>query len=1274
MTWSIADVGDKAGPLCRFEGFNGPLPNTRAYGSTSQVPSQPTNGAVRIPQLGPEQAQRYSRLFRSEAGEDALLPGEKVRTIFVKSQLPNDILGRVWNLSDTEQRGALGEGEFIIAMHLLASFKSGTMSAIPSMLPIGLYQAASRYIASPPAAAPGGGAASQRNSTPTANTPQFNASAGRNSPYPLASQTIGSNVTSDWAVSKPEKDFFDRQFERIDKGNKGYLTGEEAVSLFSSSRLPEDTLAQIWDLADINSEGQLSPDEFAVAMYLIRQQKTNPTFPLPSSLPSKLIPPSMRNKVRAPQQTTAPQFSEGSHTVPKSAVDDLFGLDSLPASTTGSSRRSATAGSFAPVSTSPSSAGSAQGGYKHFMPASTFGQSIVVPSDTGGSIGSSGSQGYRGPHGTAMDDLLGDSEPDLDNRLTSDSADIGNLTNQTAALNRQRQELQTSRGVVTTELGQTSSQKRELELRLKQMRSMYEQEVKEVNSVKEQLSSLRGDIQKTQQELAMIEGSYQDLKAQHHEVDLALQKDLRENATVKERIRNLGAEISQLKPELEKKRVQAKQQKGILAVNKKQLLTNESDLSQMREEVSSLQMGKSQDATTSFRDSESMNTAQSQGQSNKNPFARTKTGMSDASSSDMSSSGPFNSGASAVNSFENVFGPTPATSDTFDGQKSGASGYSKNLSSDRTRPAAGSVSTLSSDGPSIPTPPSSHRGLGHPNAVIQEGVMTGQKRKDSYGSGARSTGTNDQQSQDGSTHVEIGRANQSRAQASPFEIRDVDQKEDIFSQRIGDEQGMTESRHADRAQQPVRPVPTQAFSFGQAASAIPGAFPGEGGSQSRDANSGTASDAGYGLEGKLSRTATPGSSLDPFSISQLDQSGQVSSKDDFDVAFADFDPPKKTAGRPLGSGSNLAGVNPDDTVQHTRAFPPVGDEVTQNDSDSDGDHRFDDDFIPASPEAKKRHGGDGAPISSNAFEGRSTNAPKSTGTSSNDMPPRAEAMASPPSYSQVGSTESKNQTSHHGVTGFPAQYSGLLPSRTDPTIHSDRGTSQQGAPSVLSTTSKALSGTTAHAEYDDDDFDREFDDLDEASEADDGNEDTFGSSSAFRRGTDDFGPAFDSPMQSSRLRPSQSHSAIAAGKGVQPQSTEQSGRGPSQDKTEEYEDIFSAHSSGQQTSGNKSRSPAVDEVGPPGHPPPGRTAIQPTSHSVSSDGSGTGTNTSASSQRVSKPTGPSRGMSSGSEHDEPSLKRLTMMGYARDEALAALEKYDYNSNKVSLALHETVIC
>lgn len=50
----------------------------------------------------------------------------------------------------------------------------------------------------------------------------------------------------------------------------------------------------------------------------------------------------------------------------------------------------------------------------------------------------------------------------------------------------------------------------------------------------------------------------------------------------------------------------------------------------------------------------------------------------------------------------------------------------------------------------------------------------------------------------------------------------------------------------------------------------------------------------------------------------------------------------------------------------------------------------------------------------------------------------------------------------------------------------------------------------------------------------------------------------------------------------------------------------------------------------------------------------------------SRPPAPGRALTEAGEHDDPILKNLTSMGYSRPQALAALEQYDYNLERVSL--------
>lgn len=156
--------------------------------------------------------------------------------------MPNETLGRIWNLADTQLRGQLDATEFIIAMHFIASYKTGTMRGLPQTLPPALYEAASRR---------GGPARTFTGSRPTSTSEvppvpaiprQFTGSPVRTQ-SPLARQQFGTPLSAqstggDWLISPHDKADFDRIFNTVDTARRGVINGEQAVQFFSNSKLP----------------------------------------------------------------------------------------------------------------------------------------------------------------------------------------------------------------------------------------------------------------------------------------------------------------------------------------------------------------------------------------------------------------------------------------------------------------------------------------------------------------------------------------------------------------------------------------------------------------------------------------------------------------------------------------------------------------------------------------------------------------------------------------------------------------------------------------------------------------------------------------------------------------------------------------------------------------------------------------------------------------------------------------------------------------------------
>jgi epidermal growth factor receptor substrate 15 len=58
-------------------------------------------------------------------------------------------------------------------------------------------------------------------------------------------------------------------FTRVDTQKTGILTGDVAVEVFQGSRLPPQTLGEIWQLADSDNQGFLTRKGVAIALRLI---------------------------------------------------------------------------------------------------------------------------------------------------------------------------------------------------------------------------------------------------------------------------------------------------------------------------------------------------------------------------------------------------------------------------------------------------------------------------------------------------------------------------------------------------------------------------------------------------------------------------------------------------------------------------------------------------------------------------------------------------------------------------------------------------------------------------------------------------------------------------------------------------------------------------------------------------------------------------------------------------------------------------------------------
>ncbi|XP_043261752.1 epidermal growth factor receptor substrate 15-like 1 isoform X2 [Colletes gigas] len=233
--------------------------------------------------IKPSERAKYDQLFDSLQPANGYIPGNKVKGVLMDSKLPLDTLGKIWDLADMDKDGMLDRHEFVVAMHLV--YKALEKYAIPSVLPPELMPPGKRKdITIPVSKSP---APIGITTVPPPIPPLPNVSTVKS----MAGMDI-SKMNVQWVVSSEEQIAADKLFLQADLDMDGYVSGIEIKDVFLQSGLPQIVLADIWGLCDTCQSGKLNKEQFALAMWLIKQ-KLRGVDP-PASLTPDMIPPSMR--------------------------------------------------------------------------------------------------------------------------------------------------------------------------------------------------------------------------------------------------------------------------------------------------------------------------------------------------------------------------------------------------------------------------------------------------------------------------------------------------------------------------------------------------------------------------------------------------------------------------------------------------------------------------------------------------------------------------------------------------------------------------------------------------------------------------------------------------------------------------------------------------------------------------------------------------------------------------------------------------------------------
>ncbi|KAF9121585.1 hypothetical protein BG015_005789, partial [Linnemannia schmuckeri] len=195
----------------------------------------------------------------ADTDQSGFITGADAVPFFAKSGLSPQILGQIWVLADTDNKGVLGQQGFSVAVKLIAHAQNGKTPS-PALI------------------------------NTDAPLPHFEGITPAKAESPLSGSTpvVSHSTGSDSTISESDRTKYANMFMACGPVG-GLLDGDKAREVFLKSKLPVDKLSQIWGLADTKSRGSLDLADFTIAMFYIQRTMDGSISTLPTTLPPSLL-------------------------------------------------------------------------------------------------------------------------------------------------------------------------------------------------------------------------------------------------------------------------------------------------------------------------------------------------------------------------------------------------------------------------------------------------------------------------------------------------------------------------------------------------------------------------------------------------------------------------------------------------------------------------------------------------------------------------------------------------------------------------------------------------------------------------------------------------------------------------------------------------------------------------------------------------------------------------------------------------------------------------